>query len=61
MKKANLDIRTKAKECGVYLWQIADAVGIQESRFCKIMRSELPADEKQKILAVIESLAKEEN
>ena len=59
MKKANLDIRTKAKECGVYLWQIADAIGIQESRFCKLMRSELPLDEKQKILAAIEELAKE--
>lgn len=60
MKKANLDIRKLAKDSGVYLWQIAEALGIQESNFCKALRSELSDSEKEKIYSVIEQLAEGE-
>ena len=58
--KANMDIRDAAKKKGVYLWQIADALQIQESRFSKILRTELTQDEKQKVFAAIDSLARGE-
>lgn len=59
MGKANMEIRNKAKEEGVFLWEIADELRIQESRFSKILRKELPAEEKERILSAIERLAKE--
>lgn len=57
--KANMKIREKAKNSGVRLWQIADALGIQESMFSKRLRNELPEDEQERILAIIDKLAKE--
>lgn len=57
--KANMKIREKAKNSGVRLWQIADALGIQESMFSKRLRNELPEDEQERILAIIDKLANE--
>ena len=39
--KANMKIREEARNSGVRLWQIADALGIQESMFSKKLRKEL--------------------
>lgn len=55
--KANLKIREKARNSGVHLWQIADALGMQESSFSKKLRKELPDDEQKKILEIIRELA----
>lgn len=55
----NRDIRTAAKEAGVFLWQIAARYGINDGNFSRKLRKELPAEEKQKILGIIESLAQE--
>lgn len=57
--KANMEIREKARVRGVRLWQIADALGMQESQFSKKLRKELAEDEQSKILDIIEDLAKE--
>ena len=57
--KANMKIREKAINNGVRLWQIADALGIQESMFSKKLRKELEEDEQAKILSIIDELAKE--
>lgn len=54
----NKDLRSAAGACGVRLWQIADALGISDSAFSRKLRKELPQEEKDKILAVIEQLAK---
>ncbi len=56
--KANMKIREKARNSGICLWQIADALGMQESAFSKKLRKELPEDEQEKILNVINNLAK---
>lgn len=56
--KANMKIREKARNSGVRLWQIADALGMQESLFSKKLRKELPEDEQERILSVIDDLAK---
>lgn len=55
----NQDIRTAAKEAGVFLWQVAARYGINDGNFSRKLRKELPAEEKQKILGIIESLAQE--
>lgn len=56
--KANLEIREKARSCGVRLWQIADAMGMQESMFSKKLRKELPPAEQEKIEKIILRLSK---
>ena len=55
----NQEIRNMAKTAGVRLWEVADAIGIADTTFCRKLRKELPADEKEKILSVIAELAKE--
>ena len=56
--KANMKIREKARNSGVRLWQIADALGMQESLFSKKLRKELPEDKQERILNIIDDLAK---
>lgn len=58
--KANMKIREKARNSGVRLWQIADALGIQESSFSKKLRKELPAQEQEMILAIIHELTEQQ-
>ena len=55
----NLEIRLAAKRRGVYLWKVAAELGYSESGFSRKLRRELPEDEKQKILAIINRLATE--
>lgn len=58
MKKlSNSDVRTKARENGVRLWEIADKLGISEPTITRKLRRELPADEKKKMLAIIDEIA----
>lgn len=56
--KANMKIREKARNSRVRLWQIADALGMQESLFSKKLRKELTEEEQEKILSIIDDLAK---
>jgi hypothetical protein len=55
----NKEIRNAAGGHGLKLWQVAEAIGMNESAFSRKLRKELPQEEKEKILAVIEKLAKE--
>ncbi len=43
--KANIDVRKRAKKAGVYLWQIAAAIGVSETTFNRRMRVEMPEAE----------------
>ena len=56
---ANQDIRKAAKSDGVHLWQAAEMYGINDGNFSRKLRRELPATEKEKILAIIERLVAE--
>ena len=56
---ANNIIRTRAKETGVKLWQIADKLGINDGNLSRKLRKELPESEQTKILNIINELAKE--
>lgn len=55
----NIDIRQAAKNESVRLWQIADALGINDATFSRKLRHELSPDDKSKIYAIISSIAKE--
>ena len=56
----NQDIREKAQQSGVKLWQIAQEIGINDGNFSRKLRRELPDQEKAKIYAIIEKLSKQE-
>lgn len=56
---ANADIRVAAKSAGVCLWQVAERIGINDGNFSRKLRRELPDQEKQKILQIIQDLAAE--
>lgn len=53
----NKKIRNYAKEHNVKLWQIAEELGINDGNFSRKLRKELPADEQQRIMEIIDTLA----
>lgn len=59
MTKHNNDIRTKARESGVYLYEIAEKMRVSEPTFNRWLRKELSEDLKQKSLAAIEQIGEE--
>ncbi|MCM1330602.1 MAG: hypothetical protein NC253_14320 [Ruminococcus sp.] len=59
--KANLDVRECAKKAGVYLWEIAAAIGVSEPTFNRRMRVEMPESEKEQVKAVINRLETEQS
>ena len=59
MTKHNNDIRTKARESGVYLYEIAEKMNISEQTFNRWLRKELSEELKQKALAAIKQIKEE--
>ena len=55
----NMDIRRAAAGAGLKLWQIADKLGIADSSLSQKFRKELSSTDREKILAIINELAKE--
>ena len=53
----NVEIRRTAKESGVHLWEVAEALGIADATFSRRLRRELPEAEKGEILAIIAGLS----
>ena len=53
----NQDIRNEIKTAGLYLWQIADELGINDAAFSRKLRYELADAEKMKIYGIIEKLS----
>ena len=54
----NEDIRSYAKVNKVKLWQIADALNITDAHFSRKLRYEFDADEKRKIMKLIDQMKK---
>ena len=54
----NLEIRQAAKQANVMLWEVAAAIGLQDSTFSRKLRYEFPAKEKNRILKIIRELEK---
>lgn len=54
---ANIEIRTRAMNRGIKMWQIADALGVADSNLSRRLRKELSTEEQKRILSVIDQLA----
>ena len=61
LQKKNSIIKQTAKNKGIFLWEVADELGILDSNFSRKLRKELPTEEQNKILTIIEKLAKEKD
>ena len=55
----NLEIRQAVAKHRLRFYEVADALGISEFTLSRKLRKELEDDEKKKILAAIDKLAKE--
>ena len=55
--QANMKIRSSAKEAGVKLWEVAEAIGVTDGMFSRKLRRELPEAEQHKILKIVADLA----
>ncbi len=54
---SNFEIRSYAMEKGVKNWQIAKALRMHEGTFSRKLRSELPCDEKTRIMDITDKLS----
>lgn len=55
--EANKDIRRAAQGAGVYLWQVAEVLGISDRTFCVWMRRELSPVMKKRAMQAIARLS----
>lgn len=55
----NFEIRDAAQKAGVRLWQVAEEYGVNDGNFSRKLRKELPKEEKEKIMSIIERLSQE--
>ena len=53
----NTDIKNLAKSNGVKMWQIADALHIQDSALSRKMRYALPENERMQIVEIIKKIS----
>lgn len=56
----NADIRAVAKQNGVYLYAIADKLGVSEPTMTRLMRRELPEEKKTQLKELIAEIAAEQ-
>ena len=50
--QSNKDIREAAASAGVFLWQVAEAIGVTDRTFSRKLRRELPDDDKAAVTFV---------
>lgn len=55
----NVDIRAAAKQAGVFLYAVADKLGVSEPTMTRLLRRELSEDKKRLILDIITEIASE--
>ena len=55
----NDTIRTRARERGVKLWEIAARLPLSDSNFSRRLRRELPDAERDRVLGIIDEIARE--
>lgn len=56
---SNKEIRNAAKESGVFLWQVAEKLGITDGNLSRKLRRELLPAEREKVLNIIRELSQE--
>ena len=57
--KNNNDLRETARRNGVYLYEIADALGVSEQTFIRWLRKELTEQKKEDALAAIKLISEQ--
>lgn len=57
----NVEIRNTAKKSGVFLYELAERLGIAESTMTRLLRKELSDSKKQELLSNIADIASEKN
>lgn len=55
----NQEIRTKIKQARLMNWEVAEKVGISDSRFSVWLRTPLNDERKERVLKAIDELTKE--
>ena len=55
----NMDVRQYAKSNAVFLWQVAQAMGISEPTMSRRLRMELPKQDKQRFFCIIDKIAEQ--
>lgn len=54
---ANLEIRKAASDKKVFLWQVAEQIGVTDFTLSRKLRRELNSEDKEKIMAAIDQIA----
>ncbi len=54
----NVRVRDALKKHGVFLWEVAKAMHVSESTMTRMMREELQKGEQDKMIKIIEEIAK---
>lgn len=57
----NIDIKRFAKKSGVFLYEVAERLGISDPTMTRLLRKELDGEKKLEILSIIADLASEKN
>lgn len=55
----NKDIRAAIADAGLRMWQVAEALNIADTTFCRKLRRELSDKDKQRVFSAIAELTKE--
>ena len=50
----NLSVRRQMAVAGLRQWEVAEAYGLSEGSFCRLLRHELTEDQRQRVVAAIE-------
>lgn len=58
--KSNKDVRKVIYRSNLYYWQVAQALGITDSNFSRLLRNELSLEKKEEILTIIRKIKGEE-
>ena len=53
----NQDIRVQAKESGVFLYEVAEKIGVSEPTLTRMLRKDLSADRKAAITVAITAIS----
>lgn len=59
INRYNSDIRSAAKSAGVFLYEIAEKLGVSEPTFIRWLRKELDEPTKRKALTAIKEIKRE--
>lgn len=56
MVQRNVEIRQAIKSSNLYVWQVAERLGVHENTLFRTLRKELPTEKKAEILTIISNL-----